>query len=82
MLDEHYRCHPHIARWFNRAFYGGSLTVLTDVARLPSDERRIAWLDVRGGVRRGRAGSWTKIAEAEVAVRQIAAMVHASCNGQ
>ena len=32
VLDEHYRCHPHIARWFNRVFYGGSLTVLTDVA--------------------------------------------------
>ena len=32
VLDEHYRCHPHIARWFNRVFYGGTLTVLTDVA--------------------------------------------------
>ena len=21
VLDEHYRCHPHIARWFNRVFY-------------------------------------------------------------
>ena len=20
VLDEHYRCHPHIARWFNRVF--------------------------------------------------------------
>ena len=75
VLDEHYRCHPHIARWFNRVFYGGSLTVLTDVAGMPSNERRIAWLDVRGEVRRGGAGSWTNIAEAEVAVRQIAAMV-------
>ena len=75
VLDEHYRCHPHIARWFNRVFYDGSLTVLTDVARMPSNERRIGWIDVRGEVRRGGAGSWTNIAEAEVAVRQIAAMV-------
>ena len=75
VLDEHYRCHPHIARWFNRVFYDGSLTVLTDVARMPSNERRIGWIDVRGQVRRGGAGSWTNIAEAEVAVRQIAAMV-------
>ena len=75
VLDEHYRCHPHIARWFNRVFYDGSLTVLTDVARMPSNERRIGWIDVRGQVRRGGAGSWTNIAEAEVAVRQIAGMV-------
>ena len=75
VLDEHYRCHPHIARWFNRVFYGGSLTVLTSVTRMPSNERRIGWIDVRGEVRRGGAGSWTNIAEAEVAVRQIAAMV-------
>ena len=75
VLDEHYRCHPHIARWFNRVFYDGSLTVLTDVARMPSNERRIGWIDVRGEVRRGGAGSWTNIAEAEVAVLQIAAMV-------
>ena len=67
VLDEHYRCHPHIARWFNRAFYGGSLTVLTDVAQMPSNERRIGWIDVRGEVRRGGAGSWTNMAEAEVA---------------
>ena len=75
VLDEHYRCHPHIARWFNRVFYREALTVLTDVARMPSNERRIEWIDVRGEVRRGGAGSWTNIAEAEVAVRQIAAMV-------
>ena len=75
VLDEHYRCHPHIARWFNRVFYDGSLTVLTDVARMLSNERRIGWIDVRGEVRRGGAGSWTNIAEAEVAVLQIAAMV-------
>ena len=83
VLDEHYRCHPHIARWFNRVFYGGSLTVLTSVTRMPSNERRIGWIDVRGEVRRGGAGSWTNIAEAEVAVRQIAAMVrHAEQLGE
>ena len=75
VLDEHYRCHPHIARWSNRVFYSGSLTVLTDVARMPSNERRIGWLDVRGEVHRGGAGSWTNMTEAEVAVHQIAAMV-------
>ena len=32
LLNEQYRCHPYIARWFNRAFYMGELTVLTDVS--------------------------------------------------
>ena len=31
LLDEHYRCHPEIARFFNEEFYGGALRVLTDV---------------------------------------------------
>ena len=76
VLDEHYRCHPHIARWFNREFYRGALTVLTDVARMPSDERSIEWIDVLGGVRRGEAGSWTNVAEAKLAVRHVANLVH------
>ena len=46
VLDEHYRCHPHIARWFNREFYEGALTVLTDVARMPRNRRSIGWVDV------------------------------------
>jgi hypothetical protein len=26
LLDEHYRCHPEIARWFNKTFYSGGRT--------------------------------------------------------
>lgn len=75
VLDEHYRCHPHIARWFNREFYGGALTVLTDVAGMPSRERSIGWMDVAGEVRRGDGGSWTNDAEARLAARQVADLV-------
>ena len=56
VLDEHYRSHPHIARWFNREFYNGELTVLTDTATMPPDERSIGWIDVRREARRGESG--------------------------
>ena len=75
VLDEHYRCHPHIARWVNREFYGGALTVLTDVAGMPSRERSIGWMDVAGEARRGDGGSWTNDAEALLAVRHVADLV-------
>lgn len=79
VLDEHYRCHPYIARWFNREFYAGELTVLTDIARMPSARRSIGWIDVRGTVDRGGAASWINVAEAERAVREVAALVRAGC---
>ncbi len=75
VLDEHYRSHPMIARWFNNEFYQGELTVLTDVSEMPDNERSIRWIDIRGEARRGRAGSWTNVAEAEHAVRQLANLV-------
>ena len=75
VLDEHYRSHPHIARWFNREFYKGELTVLTDTATMPPDERSIGWIDVRGEARRGESGSWTNIAEAELVVHELADVI-------
>ena len=76
VLDEHYRSHPYIARWFNREFYGGALTVLTDTAGMSSDERSIGWFDVRGEARRGATGSWVNAAEAEAAVHRLAEWIH------
>lgn len=71
LLDEHYRCHPYIARWFNQAFYGGRLTVLTDVSRFASG-RVIAWRDVPGTARRPASGSgWEHPAQAEAAVEEV-----------
>ena len=76
VLDEHYRSHPYIARWFNREFYQGALTVLTDTAGMSSDERSIGWFDVRGEARRGETGSWVNAAEAEAAVHRLAEWIH------
>ena len=76
VLDEHYRSHPYIARWFNREFYRGALTVLTDTAGMSADERSIGWIDVRGEARRGETGSWVNAAEAEAAVRLLAEWIH------
>ena len=75
LLNEHYRCHPHIARWFNRTFYKGELTVLTDVSDTSQRDRAICWVDVDGAATRPAAGSWLNRAEAEQTVRQLRAII-------
>ena len=75
LLNEHYRCHPHIARWFNRTFYKGELTVLTDVFDTSRRDRAICWVDVDGAATRPAAGSWFNRAEAEQTVRQLRAVI-------
>ena len=64
LLNEHYRCHPHIARWFNKAFYGGALTVLTEVSEPLPANRAIQWRDVEGEAIRPARGSWVNDTEA------------------
>ncbi len=72
LLDEHYRCHPHIARWFNRTFYNDQLTVLTDVAQASPGVRAIAWVDVNGTAERALTGtSWVNRVEAAQTVQQL-----------
>ena len=71
LLNEHYRCHPHIARWFNKTFYDGELTVLTDVSDKSQRYRAICWVDVDGAAERPATGSWLNRAEAEQTVRQL-----------
>lgn len=72
LLDEHFRCHPAIAAVSNEQFYGGRLTVLTDVAKLRRLPRQaILWANVSGNARRGRGGSWMNEAEAELVHRSV-----------
>ena len=69
LLNEHYRCHPHIARWFNRTFYNDELTVLTGVSER---DRAILWQDVEGEAERPRSGtSWCNRAEAGRATERL-----------
>ena len=75
LLNEHYRCHPHIARWFNRTFYRGELTVLTEVSATSRRDRAICWVDVDGTATRPPAGSWLNRAEAEQTVRELHAVI-------
>jgi very-short-patch-repair endonuclease len=57
LLDEHYRCHPFIARWFNSAFYEGKLAILTDVSGMNTEPRGLHWIDVdRGTTQKGPDG--------------------------
>jgi hypothetical protein len=66
LLDEHFRCHPTIAEISNRLFYGGQLTVLTDVSRLRRiDEKPVTWHPVLGVAQRAPGGSWCNEAEAQ-----------------
>ena len=72
LLNEHFRCHPRIARWFNSVFYGDSLHVLTDVSAMTSQERGLAWVDVSGKAERPNFGrSWVNHTEAESAVELV-----------
>ena len=71
LLDEHYRCHPHIAKWFNEAFYGGELVMLTDVTR-SAGRRALFWRDVSGDSRRPRSrGGWENPAQAEATLAAL-----------
>ena len=75
LLNEHYRCHPHIARWFNKTFYRGELTILTDVSDTAQRDRAISWCDVEGTVERPASGSWLNRFEAEQTVKQIQGVI-------
>lgn len=72
LLDEHYRCHPHIARWFNRTFYNNRLTVLTEIGETGRRYRAISWKDVEGVTERSSdTGSWVNRAEARQVLEQV-----------
>lgn len=75
LLNEHYRCHPHIARWFNRTFYNNELTVLTDVADTSRHDRTVGWYDVEGRAQRPANGSWQNDDEAERAIEALQDMI-------
>ena len=75
LLDEHYRCHPSIARWFNETFYEGNLRVLTDISDSQLRKRAIYWLDVDGEAARPDSGSWINRAEAEETVEQMGRVI-------
>jgi very-short-patch-repair endonuclease len=70
LLNEHYRCHPKIARWFNQAFYGSTLTVMTDISEMKNDLRGISWIDVEGEASRpSNQRSWINSAEISEVVK-------------
>jgi len=70
LLNEHYRCHPYIARWFNKHFYKDELTILTDISDTSHRDRAIAWYDVDGIAERENR-SWFNRQEAEQTIRQL-----------
>ncbi|MCY3714071.1 MAG: AAA domain-containing protein [Gemmatimonadetes bacterium] len=77
LLNEHYRCHPYIARWFNTVFYNDELTILTEVSNLDGRHRAITWIDVEGVAERPKDGSWVNRFEAEQTVKVILEVIRA-----
>jgi very-short-patch-repair endonuclease len=76
LLDEHYRCHPAIARYFNEEFYAGALRILTPVDPTTPGPHGLVLVDVRGTTKPGpRAGACNE-AEADAVVRWIAEHRH------
>lgn len=71
LLNEHYRSHPRIARWFNEAFYGSSLRVLTDISATREGTRSLSWIDTPGTASQPAKGSWVNDAEAREAIKLI-----------
>jgi very-short-patch-repair endonuclease len=71
LLDEHYRCHPQIATWFNETFYSGTLRVLTDVTAQPGAIRGLLWVPVPGHTRSGPRGSAMNVEEVDAVVRWV-----------
>lgn len=65
LLNEHYRSHPRIARWFNETFYGSELRVLTDVSNVAKGSRSLAWIDTPGTAVQPEKGSWINDPEAK-----------------
>lgn len=73
LLDEHYRCHPEIARFFNEEFYGGALRVLTDVNSHVGQVRGFHLVDVPGATSRGQTGGAYNDSEADAVAQWVLA---------
>ena len=72
MFTDHYRCHPSIARWFNEAFYGGRLDVLTDISEWDPLPDPLAWVDCDAeSARPPRGGGWVNERQALAAVEAL-----------
>jgi len=77
LLDEHYRSHPDIIELANRRSYHGSLTVLTDLSKLCTNEPpAVRWMDVQGRSDHPPAGSCRNEEEAW-AVREVVLSLYA-----
>lgn len=76
ILNEHYRCHPTIARWFTQHFYKGELVTLTEVSQMSERDRNIFWIDVKGEAHKSPGGSWENHQEADQAVEQAWIFFH------
>jgi very-short-patch-repair endonuclease len=71
LLNEHYRSHPRIARWFNETFYGSELRVLTDISKVAKGSRSLTWIDTPGIAIQPSTGSWVNDGEVQQVLRVL-----------
>ncbi|MDA8407896.1 MAG: AAA domain-containing protein [Deltaproteobacteria bacterium] len=63
LLREHYRCHVDIADYFNQAFYGGRLRVMTNSERLITPNGVSAglhWTNITGPITSAKSGCYSQ----------------------
>jgi len=83
LLADHYRSHPDIIEFSNRAFYKGDLYVLTDPKDLlPSDEAAIRWIHVEGRAERPPGGSARNEREAQTACEEALRLIESLPEGK
>lgn len=82
-LLEHYRSHPAIIGYSNRAFYQQSLRVHTKLPQLVHSERAraVEWIDVAGKAARGPHGSVFNPDEVRAVVAEVRRLVETGYRG-
>lgn len=58
LLQEHYRCHPEIAEFFNKEFYDGNLLLRTTSLGKGTKHEGIRWTNVPGGSQTVNNSRW------------------------
>ncbi len=80
LLREHFRCHPAIAEFFSREFYGGKLVLRTSALNLDDGAGGIRWTHVPGGSTTVNGSRWHP-PQVEAIVEELANLAQRGFDG-